>query len=541
MKKIAYFSAEIGFSQNIPAYSGGLGILAGDHLKAATDLNFPLVGVTLLYKKGYFNQQVDSGGWQIEKHSHFISNSFLTKLSDTIDVLLSDRVLKINVWQTFVERNGNKTPVLLLDPDHEQNRADDREIAYYLYDDDKYKRLMQEIILGYGGLKAVRTLYPEVNCFHLNEGHTAFVISGLLNEGMSVGEIKKHCHYTTHTIIFAACDCFDYNLIQKTLGSLFCVTARQLAGTQNLKMNELALNGCGSVNAVSKIHCTATKNVYPNYDVQYITNGVDHIDWTNKEFANLYDKNLPGWRKNPELLSDVHNISDDDLLQTRHLAKDNLIIYLNSFTNCGYDPNILTIGFAKRAIEYKRAWILFQDIERLISIAKNKIQFVFAGKAHPRDEVGHKIIQSIIQTSNKISDKIRICFLSDYNIFIGKLLTSGTDLWLNTPRRPLEACGTSGMKASLNGNIPISTSDGWWDEAAIHGVNGWIVGRGYDDYEDAQSLYNILEKEVLPTYYNNKTGWANLMKNAIATGSKYTAIRMLKEYNTMFYKEKEKC
>jgi starch phosphorylase len=537
MPHTAYFSAEIGFSSNIPSYSGGLGILAGDHLKAAADAHIPLVGVTLLYQQGYFRQHLTPEGWQQESYPTFLAKPLLTLLPHTVSITLQGEKLDVAIWHTTLKGvHGYEVPVLFLDTHLPQNTPEQQTITQRLYGGDHHTRILQEAVLGFAGLRAVRTLFPQIHHFHLNEGHTAFVPLALLHEGWSPEQVKQACHFTTHTPVPAGHDVFDYGLAQHVLGNALPENISTWAGPHGLSMTHLALHLSRSCNAVSELHGRVTRDMFPHHTIQHITNGVHHLTWTSEPMAALFDKNLPTWRTEPHTLKHALQLPPQELLHARSQAKQALITYVNAETGAGFSPNILTLGFARRAATYKRATLLFRDIERLLHIGTHTLQCVFAGKAHPRDTDGHHLIQDIVRFSQTLGDKIRIAFIPNYNMWLGALITSGVDVWLNTPLRPHEASGTSGMKAALNGVPSLSIADGWWAEAAHHDINGWVVGNPHtcNDDADAHALYNILEHHVIPTYYQNQEKWVGIMKQAIRTSAHFTAARMVQEYHTLY-------
>lgn len=538
MQPTAYFSAEIGFSTNIPTYSGGLGVLAGDHLKAAADAGLPLVGVTLLYRRGYFRQHVGADGWQTESYPDFVPEPLLERLPQQVEIKLYSRRVKIALWRAHhLGYAGYKLPIILLDTDVEDNAPEDRTITERLYGGDQELRLIQEAVLGFGGVEAIRVLYPEVTKFHLNEGHTAFAPLALVRSGMSIDAVRSACHFTTHTPVAAGHDVFSYKLAERALEDNLPANVREIAGTDALSMSQLALSLSATANGVSKLHGKIARAMFPNHDIGHITNGVHHLTWVADSMAELYDREIPGWRADPKALRRAVELPTDSLLSAHGRAKRNLLTYANSHASRGYAPSLLTIGFARRAASYKRASLLFRDIDRLAKISAGKVQFLFAGKAHPRDEAGHRIIQAVIEAGRKLGDRVRVGFLVNYTMWTGALMTGGVDVWLNTPLRPHEASGTSGMKAALNGVPSASILDGWWAEAADDGKNGWAIGSAdaCDDEADAESLYSILEERIVPTFYDDREGWASLMRSAIVTGTDYTASRMMSDYVAKYY------
>ena len=538
MRPTAYFSAEIGFSTDIPTYSGGLGVLAGDHLKAAADLELPMVGVTLSYREGYFRQHVGADGWQTESYPAFIPEPLLERLPQQVEIKLNGRQVRLAIWRAWViGHTGYRLPVLLLDTDLPENAPEDRNITHRLYGGGGEHRLLQEAVLGFGGVEAIRLLHPEARAFHLNEGHSAFAPLALVRAGMPAHEVRSQCHFTTHTPVAAGHDVFPYDVAERVLGNLLPSNIRELASPQGLSMSALALSLCGTANAVSALHGEVARKMFPSASIDHITNGVHHLTWVSEPMARLFDREIPGWRADPRTLGRAAQLSPEAVNDAHQQAKLKLLTYANSHTNRGYAPGLLTIGFARRAAAYKRATLLFRDPERLAKISAGRVQFIFAGKAHPHDDPGHRVIQSVIEAGNKLGDRLRFGFLVNYTMWTGALLTAGVDVWLNTPLRPHEACGTSGMKAALNGVPSASILDGWWAEAAVHGANGWVIGTAEqaDDAADAESLYRLLEEEIIPTYYDNRARWTAVMQQAIITGSRFTAARMVHEYRERYY------
>jgi starch phosphorylase len=326
-------------------------------------------------------------------------------------------------------------------------------------------------------------------------------------------------------------------MAQRALEGMLPDNLRELAGEDALSMSELALSLTGTANGVSQLHGKVASEMFPDRDIGAITNGVHHLTWISDPMAELYDREMPGWRADPRVLRRAVELPTDGLKSAHGRAKRHLLTYANSHASRGYAPQLLTIGFARRAAAYKRASLLFRDLDRLADICAGKVQFLFSGKAHPRDEAGHRIIQAVVEAGRRLGDRVRLGFLENYTMWTGGMMTSGVDVWLNTPLRPHEASGTSGMKAALNGIPSASILDGWWAEAARHGANGWAIGsaEACDDEADAESLYNVLENEIIPTYYDDRERWASVMRSAIVTGADFTASRMLGQYAERYY------
>ncbi len=542
MIKIAYFSAEIGISSSLPTYSGGLGVLAGDHIKSAADAGLPMCAVTLLYKEGYFKQRVDEEGNQTETYPRFDPDPLLKRLPVTFTLRLRERDVWIQAYEyRYKGLNDHEIPIYFLDTDLEQNFYNDRQITLRLYSGDKDHRILQEAILGYGGIQLLERLeLMDIETYHMNEGHCSFLVLRLLERfNGNEEEVRKRCHFTTHTPVPAGHDHFSMERCKKLLHGLLPENLKLPSIVQNsrLHMTELGLYYSRSANGVSQLHGIIARNQFPDFKIGAITNGVYHPFWVGKTYRELYDMRLPGWRENPNRLLEKDAIQDEEILTAHKSLKQFLLGYANSQTQKALSDDILTIGFARRAAEYKRARLIFHDIERLINIGHGKVQFIFAGKAHPQDERGKQILKEIIQNANNLFGKVKIVFLENYNIWLGRLITAGVDVWLNTPLRPNEACGTSGMKAALNGIPNLSIMDGWWAEGCIHGVNGWAIGNteDSDDARDAAQLYDLLENEVIPAYYEDEKRWLSLMRESIKVGVRFTGYRMIREYNEKYY------
>lgn len=554
---IAYFSMEIGLKPEIPTYSGGLGILAGDTIKAAADLKLPLIGITLLTKKGYFEQVIDDEGNQIEKESNFNPQDYMQKTDITVYVHIEGRKVYVQAWLYKVKSpTGSEVPVFFLDTDIELNNEEDRKISQYLYGGDLRYRFKQEVVLGIGGMRVLKELDLDFRRYHMNEGHSALLVLELLNAyKRSVEEVwdeelvwdseavKERCVFTTHTPVAAGHDKFDYNLVEEILKNDYIPlnVIKRFGGKDKLNMTMLALNLSEFVNGVAKKHGEVSRKLFPGYEINAITNGVHSFTWVCESMARVYDKYIPGWANEPELFVRAENIPDDEIVDAHNAAKKVLFDYIKEKTNVEFDLNILTIGFARRATAYKRPDLLFYDLERFLKIAEGKLQIVYAGKAHPKDFPGKEIIKKIIKLSENLNDKVKIVYLQNYNMDIAKKIVSGVDVWLNTPQRPLEASGTSGMKAAHNGVINFSVLDGWWIEGYIENVTGWSIGSlpkeeylGEDtSLQDSEDLYNKLENEIIPTYYNDKNRWIFMMKNSIGKIAYYfNTHRMMRRYVT---------
>ena len=543
---IAYFSAEIGISESLPTYSGGLGVLAGDHIKAAADASLSMVCISILYKEGYFKQQIDSEGTQIESYPRFDSHPELEKFSQKFTIKLRNKDIWVQAYQYLYKgETGQAVPVYFLDTDLDENSDDDRVISLRLYSGDKDHRILQESLLGFGGIKLLENIgCNDIQTYHMNEGHCSFLTLALLEKfNGDHDKVRSMCHFTTHTPVEAGHDHFSLDRSRKILNELLpeSLELPSWIKKRRLHMTELGLHFSRSANGVSKLHGKVAQDQFPSKDIDYITNGVYHPHWLGKSFRRIFNDKKPQWKTKPSLLLDLDDITNEEIKNAHSLQKKHLIDYANSKSNKKLSSSILTIGFARRAAEYKRATLIFSDLDRLMKLGKNKLQIIFAGKAHPKDQGGKNIIKEVIDKSHDLSESIEIVFLENYNMHLGHMITSGVDVWLNTPLRPYEASGTSGMKAALNGIPNLSILDGWWEEACINGENGWAIGSAEhcDDESDAKSLYQLLEEDVLPTFYNNSNKWMQMMRKSIQTAVDFTAHRMIKEYHQKFYESQQ--
>lgn len=559
--KIAYFSMEIGLRNEIPTYSGGLGVLAGDTIKSAADLKLPLVAVTLLTKKGYFRQLIDEKGRQQEETEEWEPSALMSLLPGKVSVEIEGRVVYIQAWIYEVKSlTGGKVPVFFLDTDMLENPSEDRGITDCLYGDGREYRLKQEIILGLGGVRMLRRLGFKIKKYHMNEGHASLLALELLEENKKdieevwderlvwdIDRVKDLCVFTTHTPVEAGHDKFPYDMVTKILGQPVPLEIlKSLGGKDCLNMTLLALNLSRYVNGVAKKHGEVSQGLFPGYEIHAITNGVHSYTWTCESFRKLYDKYIHGWANEPELFVRIGRVPEDEIWAAHMEAKKVLLDSVRTLTGVKMDPEIFTLGFARRATAYKRADLLFTDIDRLKRIGSGKIQLIYAGKAHPRDDTGKYLIEKIFMLQEILKDSLRIVFLENYNMDMALKLVSGVDVWLNTPKRPLEASGTSGMKATHNGVPNFSVLDGWWIEGHIEGFTGWAIGpppSGYnvpeakdDDARDAEDLYDKLENTIIPLFYSNRPGWISVMRNAIGKNAYYfNSHRMMRRYVTEAY------
>jgi starch phosphorylase len=547
-KKIAYFSMEIGLDKDFHTYSGGLGVLAGDVIKSSADLKIPLVGVTLVSKKGYLRQEIRNGK-QIEHPDDWTPSKYMNELPNQVELKIENRSVKVKAWlYDYQSPRGALVPVLFLDTDVEGNAPEDREITSYLYGGDREYRLKQEIVLGIGGVKMLEAACFNVGKYHMNEGHSSLLTLELLrNNGKEVDNVRDLCIFTTHTPVAAGHDKFSYDLVQRLLGDIIPLeTLKALGGQDQLDMTRLALNTSKYVNGVAKRHKEFSLTLFPGYNISAITNGVHSFTWTCECFRRLYDRYLPGWANEPELLVRVDSVPDEEIWLAHMEAKEQLVRYVRERSGVQLDPNVLTLGFARRATGYKRATLLFSNLKRLEEITKRvgKFQVIYAGKAHPNDWMGKRLIEEIHEMKKHLKDVMTIVYLENYGLEMAAKLTSGVDVWLNTPIPPFEASGTSGMKAAHNGVINFSVLDGWWVEGCIEGVTGWAIGpdpkEKLDESErrrhEITQLYDKLEYLIIPKYYNNRDDWIKMMENSIGKVAYYfNSHRMMRRYATEAY------
>lgn len=539
---------EIALSNDIHTYSGGLGVLAGDTIRSSADLNIPLVAVTLISKKGYFKQELKYDGTQIEHPDPWDPSRFMQQLPEEVTVQIEGRNVHIKAWLYTVKSPiGESVQVYFLDTDVEGNSPEDREITSFLYGGDERYRIKQEIVLGIGGVRMLEKLGIDVRKYHMNEGHSSFLALELLRKyEMNINKVRNLCIFTTHTPVEAGHDKFSYDLVREVLGEFIPLNVLQSLGGQNrLNMTLLALNLSNYINGVAKRHKMVSKEMFPSYEIHAITNGIHSYTWTCESFKILYDTYLPGWAHEPELLVRVDIIPDDEIWQAHFEAKKNLIDYVNSEANTSMDYDTLTIGFARRATEYKRHTLLFSDLERLKKVnRRGRIQLIFAGKAHPKDYAGKMLIKQIFDYKEILKDEIKIAYLENYDMNLAAKLVSGVDVWLNTPLPPMEASGTSGMKAAHNGVINFSVLDGWWVEGWIEGVTGWAVGPTPEEnmpmeerkIKELEDIYGKLEYVIIPLYYKRREEWIRMMKNSIGKiASHFNSHRMMYRYVTEAY------
>ncbi len=566
---IAYFTMEIGLTEAMPTYAGGLGILAGDTVRSAADLGIPMVVVTLLHRKGYFRQKLDATGWQSEEDVVWPVADSLQEMQPRCTIEIEGRPVQVRAWKYEVKgATGSIVPVYFLDTDLEENAAQDRSITDHLYGGDQHYRLCQEAVLGIGGVRMLRALgYDDIKRFHMNEGHAALLIVELAYDYSRqawdvayeqvrhkvkpaiVQMIKPKCIFTTHTSVPAGHDKFPLALVHQVITGYhgaFSDIEPRMCPTGDLNMTYIALENSYYVNGVAKSHGKVTQQMFSNYQIDSITNGVHVATWASPQMAKIFDERIPGWREDNASLRYALNIPKRDIVKAHRGAKEALLAMVNARTNAGLEPDVFTLGFARRAAVYKRAELFFWDTARLVDIASKvgPFQIIYAGKAHPRDTEGKEVIRRIHEVKEKLKGKIKLVYLEDYGMEMAKLITAGVDLWLNTPMPPLEASGTSGMKAAVNGVPSFSIMDGWWMEGCIEGVTGWAIGginnNGNEKRdtrsEDADALYNKFEMVILPMFCNEQDRYTEVMRHSIAlNASFFNTERMLTQYISKAY------
>jgi starch phosphorylase len=581
---VAYFSMEIALENAMPSYSGGLGVLAGDTVRAAADLRLPMVAVSLLYRKGYFSQRLGEDGNQTEEPVEWRVEDFLTEEDIRVTVPLENRRIELRAWRYAVKGvRGFEVPVYFLDADLPSNADTDRALTGNLYGGDAYYRLCQEVLLGIGGVRVLRALgYNDLTRYHMNEGHAALLSLELLGEeaeragrtsirGEDIEKVRSKCVFTTHTPVPAGHDRFPMEYLTRVFpdqngffdlkdASSADLMKRVLQAERDfpdlqeaaragasVNMTYLALSLSTYVNGVAKLHGETSRKMFPQVAIEAITNGVHAGTWASASFQELFDRCIPTWREDNYSLRSALGLPPEEVWSSHLIAKHELFETVRKKTGLALDPEAFTIGFARRATGYKRADLILSDLDRLRQIAKSagKFQIVYAGKAHPQDAGGKDIIRRIFQAKKALRKAVSIVFLDNYNMEVGGLITAGVDLWLNTPQYPLEASGTSGMKAALNGVPSLSILDGWWVEGHIEGVTGWSIGEPRlpgsaaietDNAAEAQSLYAKLENIILPMYYKDRARYLSVMQHAIAiNGSFFNTQRMVQQYVTDAY------
>jgi starch phosphorylase len=551
--QVAYFSMEIAINPGMPTYSGGLGVLAGDTLRSAADLGVPLVAFTLLHRKGYFRQHLDAKGAQTEDIQPWNPSDFCTEETARVTVSVEDRTVTVRAWRyDLVGRYGHIVPIYLLDTDLDGNSGWDRGLTDHLYGGDTNYRLQQEIVLGMGGARMAGALGHSVNVYHMNEGHAALLTLALLEKQLGggpagsvnesdVAQVRQKCVFTTHTPVPAGHDRFSTEQTIRILGGDRTARLEKLGCFRDgmLNMTLLALKFSRYANGVAMQHAKVSRQMFPEFAIDSITNGVHAPTWVSEPIQELLDANFSSWRRDNLYLRNAIDLPEKDILAAHARTKGDLLAEVAARTGLVLNPNVLTLGFARRVATYKRANLLFNDPTRLaeIAVAAGGLQILYAGKAHPQDEPGKALIQGVFEDAARLSNEsLRIIYLENYDWGLGALLTAGVDVWVNTPKRPYEASGTSGMKAALNGVPSLSILDGWWIEGCIEGFTGWAIEDGATDAEEAASLYNKLETAVVPLYRQAPEKWAHLMRTTLAfNGSYFNTNRMVKQYTRNAY------
>jgi glycogen phosphorylase len=539
----AYFSMEFAFNPKIPNYAGGLGVLAADAMHSCADLELPVVGVSLIY------HQDDN-----EKKA-FKPNSFMQKMEQKVFVEIEDRQVALEIWKMEVKgKTGHIVPVYFLSSFLPENPRWDRDLTKHLYASDRYTRLGQEVLLGIGGFRALEALGHNIETFHMNEGHSAFLtLENLKKTSGDIPTAKTLATFTTHTPIAAGHDYFDYQIAEKILGKLLPANIKELASKDMMGMTQLGLSLSKKVNAVSQKHREVCEKMFPGNSFESITNGIYHERWVGEHIGNLLDEKIPAWREKPEILEKkAMELPEEDLIEARKKQKSALIHWINSnkdffpfpevSSNDLLDNQTLTIGFARRFVPYKRPSLIFKDLQKFRELGYQKIQLVFAGRCHPDDQFCNSMLDSIREYASQLRGQIKVAVISDYNLDIAKKLVTGCDIWLNNPTPPREASGTSGMKAALNGVLNLSILDGWWIEGyKMFPKSGWAFGKNEDlssenrDDSDNQELLAQLE-DAIHCFYNKKPKWNEKMKYAIALASYFNTHRMVKEYQNKMWK-----
>ena len=546
-RTIAYFSMEIALAKDVPTYSGGLGMLAGDTLRSAADTGAPMVAVSLAHRCGYFRQSLDEHGQQTEAEVPWYPETKLPQAETTVTIMLQGRDITIRAWRfDVVGVTGHILPVFLLDSDVDGNDPWDRKLTDHLYGGDTYYRLCQEAILGLGGIHLLHALGCRPQVCHMNEGHAALLTIGLMEDHLSgvplrdatdadAAFVREHCVFTTHTPVPAGHDQFGLDQMYRVLGHERASCIERFGCLHNglMNMTYLALRFCRYVNGVAMQHGFVSQGMFPEYHVHSITNGVHAATWISPAFQTLLDKQIPSWRHDNQYLRNVYGIAPELIEQTHQLGQERLFATVKARTGIDLDPHVLTLGFARRVATYKRASLLFHDAERLHAIAEKLggLQILYAGKAHPADNAGKALIRDVFSAAGRLNNsKLRILYLENYDWDLGEQLTGGVDVWLNTPLRPYEASGTSGMKAALNGVPSLSVLDGWWIEGCAENITGWAVEDFDDEAKEANALYTKLEKSVAPLFADKKA-WARMQQHCIAmNGTFFNTHRMLGQY-----------
>lgn len=558
--RVAAFTMEIGLESDMPTYSGGLGVLAGDTTRAAADMGLPFTVVTLVHRVGYFRQELDEAGRQIEGPAPWDPDARLRPLSPRVQVRIEGRQVAIRAWEYRAQGvRGHEVPVLFLDTDLEGNAPQDRRITDQLYGGDTRLRLKQELVLGLGGARMLGALGGDpVATFHMNEGHSALLALDLLaheevdhasEQGAldeAVARVRRRCIFTTHTPVPAGHDRFPLELVAEVGGPEIASLLERTGCVDDGEVNltRVALRFSRFTNGVAFRHARVSREMFPGHEIHPITNGVHAATWTGAPFQELFDRHLPGWREDPYLLRHAMALPLEAFRDAHARARTALLAEVERRTGRQLSPDRLTMVFARRAAPYKRADLLVSRPEALLEMVDRAggLQILYAGKAHPRDDKGKEIIRRVVEAGEALGDRLPLVYLEDYDMELARYLVSGADLWLNKPRKPMEASGTSGMKAALNGVPCLSVLDGWWVEGHVEGVTGWAIDHGWiepaDDEAEFRSMLQKLEDTILPLFHGDPEGWARVMRWCVAlNGSYFHARRMLQEYTDRAYAE----
>jgi starch phosphorylase len=559
---VAYFTMEIALDSAMPTYAGGLGVLAGDTVRSAAELKVPMVAVTLLHRKGYFCQKIDASGWQREEPCDWDIDKHLEEQTPRVTVAIEGRVVCLRAWKYEAKAPGGfNVSVFFLDTDLPENSDWDRALTHFLYGGDACYRICQEVVLGIGGVRMLRALgFNALIRYHMNEGHAALLGLELLDESArkagrrtfnhdDVESVRRQCVFTTHTPVTSGHDQFPLDLAMRVLSREEVANMKEVFCCEGtLNMTFLALNLSHYINGVAKKHAETSQLMFGHYKIDSITNGVHAATWTSPSFQALFDRHIPGWRADNFSLRFAHSLPLTEIWEAHVAAKQRLLERVRQDAGVTLDPKVLTLGFARRATAYKRSDLMVSDVSRLKHIAAKigPLQIIYGGKAHPNDYQGKEAIQRIIRVKECLGHDIRLVYLPNYDLELGKLVTAGVDVWLNTPQPPLEASGTSGMKAALNGVPSLSILDGWWIEGWIEGETGWAIGedckmgRGHPDRTacDAAALYDKLEHVVVPLFYRDRDRFTDVMRHCISlNGSFFNTQRMVSQYVIKAYFE----
>jgi starch phosphorylase len=552
---VAYISMEIAVDSNIPTYSGGLGVLSGDTVRSAADLEIPMVGICLCYSAGYFYQFFNEFGEQKEKEIAWNFYYEFEKVEKPISIRIENKNVLVSAWlYRVIGQSGHVLPIYLLTTDVEGNEDWMKKMTGSLYDStSRWNRIVQEMILGIGGVKLLKSLgYNNIDTYHLNEGHGSFATVELFNQLGSIGKVKENVVFTTHTPVPAGHDRFKQDLVDKVFENRMPKEIRKLADENgNFNMTFLGMALSRYRNGVARKHGDISQKMFPQYEIDHITNGIHLPFWVSKPFRKMFGRKWPNWRANPSVLENAIELDPLELFDAHIENKFNLISYQKGHSWNLLDEELITIGFARRFATYKRAILIFHDIDRLGKIAKENIQFIFAGKAHPKDQMGKDYIKKIHESGEYLYDNygVKIVMMENYNMDLAHLLVSGVDVWLNTPERYREASGTSGMKAALNGVLNLSVQDGWWLEGyKMNQLAGWAIGPNDSNLDDpgvsndwdidSNALYEILKNKVIPTYMNHDE-WLYKMQCAISLAAYFNTHRMIEEYAERAYRLKK--